>query len=279
MEELEGGLYIVATPIGNLQDITLRALTVLSQVDAIAAEDTRHTQTLLTHFQINTPLFSFHAHNEAQKIEWVLDRLRQGEKIALVTDAGTPLISDPGYGLVKAAREAGLLVTPIPGVCAITAALSVAALPTDRFVFEGFLPVKAKARRAKLALLAAETRTVVLYEAPHRILSLFSDLINAFGEERTATIARELTKRFETLKTASLKTLYDGLIANPEQQKGEFVVIVAGNSQPNSLTTASSDYIVSLLQPYLPLKKAAQLAAKITGESKNQIYDQALSQL
>ena len=227
----EAGLYVVATPIGNLQDISLRALRVLGEVDCIAAEDTRHSARLLQHYDLRTPLVALHEHNEERATPALLARIAAGESVALVSDAGTPLISDPGYRLVVAAREQGLPVFVVPGPSAVTAALSVAGLPSDRFVFEGFLPAKAAARRNRLQQLAGETRTLVLFESSHRIEAAVADLAAVFGAQRRAVLCRELTKQFETVHGDELGRLGEWLAADPNQRKGEFVVLVAG-AQP-----------------------------------------------
>lgn len=272
-----GQLYIVATPIGNLKDISLRALETLKMVDLIAAEDTRHSKTLLLHYRITTPLLSLHEHNEQQRGTELLTLLQQGRNVALISDAGTPLISDPGFHLVRAALEAGISVTPIPGACALIAALSAAGLPTDRFCFEGFLPAKPAARKQYLQPLAAEPRTLIFYEAPHRILATLSDMAAAFSAQRTATIARELTKTFETIRTGTLAELSAFLTADHHQQKGEFVILIHGQPLPEQQTRADSSRILKILLQELPVKQAAALAAEITGEKKNILYAKALA--
>jgi len=274
-----GILYIVATPIGNLDDITLRAKEILSEVDAIAAEDTRHSRPLLQHLGVTTPLFALHDHNEEQKSETVVERLLRGESIALISDAGTPLISDPGYRLVRAAHQAGLEVRPIPGVSAIITALSVAGLATDRFCFEGFLPAKSAARRQQLRLLEDEPRTMVFYESSHRIVATLKDMVEIFGDEREATVARELTKRFETVKQAPLSELEAFVIGDSNQQKGEFVILLSGKREPHSGELDSeSRRIVELLGKDLPVKQASKLAAEITGIKKRLFYQYLLEQ-
>lgn len=272
-----GQLYIVATPIGNLRDITLRALDILKQVDLIAAEDTRHSKTLLQHYQINTPLISLHEHNEQQRSQELAAQLQAGKCLALISDAGTPLISDPGYQLVRTVREAGITVTPIPGACAVTAALSVSGLPTDRFCFEGFLPAKASMRQQYLATLLTESRTLIFYESPHRILDTLKDMAAVFTEPRRAVIARELTKTFETVLSGSLAELVQQLTADKNQQKGEFVILLAGNSAAATNSNDESRRILQILLTDLPVKQAAQLAAQITGEKKNALYAMALA--
>ncbi|MDN5850267.1 MAG: 16S rRNA (cytidine(1402)-2'-O)-methyltransferase, partial [Nitrococcus sp.] len=225
-----GVLHIVATPIGNLGDITRRAVDVLRRVDVIAAEDTRHTRRLLAHVGINRPLVSLHEHNEAQRLVGLLARLEAGESIALVSDAGTPLISDPGFRVVQEAQRRGLTVVPIPGACSIIAALSVAGLPTDRFVFEGFLPARASARQRHLQSLRLEPRTLVFLESCHRIVAALHDLMAALGATRTATLARELTKCYETVRLDTLAGLADWVTSEAEQARGELVLVVAGAS-------------------------------------------------
>lgn len=270
-------LYIVATPIGNLEDITARALRILQEVDLIAAEDTRHSKKLLQHYGIQTALTSLHEHNEKNQITKLLELLKSGKAVALISDAGTPLISDPGYHLVLAARQQNISVVPIPGPSALIAALSVAGLPSDRFIFEGFLPAKANQRRERLKELQNETRTLIFYEAPHRILTMLADLQEIFGAEREATVARELTKTYETVNSGTLKELYSTFENNPEQIRGEFVVIVHGaQEKQNTLEDQEALRILNILLEELPTKQAASLAAKITGVAKNTLYTLAL---
>ena len=274
-----GILYIVATPIGNLEDITLRAKAILAEVDAIAAEDTRHSRPLLQHLGINTSLFALHDHNEEQKSALVIERLQRGESIALISDAGTPLISDPGYRLVRAAHQAGLMVCPIPGASALITALSVAGLATDRFCFEGFLSSKSSARRQQLQALEDESRTLVFYESSHRIAATLTDMVGIFGGEREATIARELTKRFETVKQATLAELETFVKGDANQQKGEFVVLLSGKREPLSNELDSeSRRIVELLGKDLPVKQASKFASEITGIKKRIFYQYLLEQ-
>ncbi len=269
-----GTLYVVATPIGNLGDLTPRALEVLLRVARIAAEDTRHSAGLLRHFGIHTPLFALHEHNEREASIEVIRRLQQGEDIALISDAGTPLISDPGFPLTRLAHEAGIRVVPLPGACALVAALSAAGLPTDRFAFEGFLPPRSTARRHVLETLINERRTLAFYEAPHRLLETLEDMVAVFGPERLAVLARELTKTFETLRRAPLGELLEFVRSDSDQQRGEAVLLLHGASPP--ATDALEDEprrIAELLAEELPVKQAASLAAKITGAKKNRIYD------
>ena len=273
-----GVLHIVATPIGNLADISRRALEVLERVAVIAAEDTRHTRRLLSYFGISKPLVSLHEHNEAQRFPALLARLEAGESIALVSDAGTPLISDPGFRLVREARARGLVVSPIPGACSIIAALSVAGLPTDRFVFEGFLPSRASARRRHLEKLRLEPRTLVFLESSHRIVAALHDLVAAFGAGRMASVARELTKRYETVRLDTLAGLADWVASQAERERGEFVLVVAGASIEPQRPPAglSPEAVLDLLLEELPVKKAARLAARLTGASRNTLYRLAL---
>ena len=272
-----GVLYIVATPIGNLQDISARALEVLKAVSLIAAEDTRHSRKLLMHYGIGTALQSVHEHNERDVTGRLVQKLTAGADVALVSDAGTPLISDPGFHLVRSARQAGIRVVPVPGPSALIAALSVAGLPTDRFVFEGFLAAKQVARRQRLQGLAAETATLVFYESSHRITASLADMADCLGDHRAASLARELTKTFETVLTGSLLGLLEQLQADSQQQKGEFVVMVQGAAprDPAAIDVASEQVLAVLLSE-LPLKQAATLAARITGLSKNVLYEQGL---
>lgn len=273
-----GTLYVVATPIGNLEDISARALRVLGEVALIAAEDTRHSARLMSHFGIATPLAACHEHNERDEGGRFLERLQAGDDIALISDAGTPLISDPGYHLVRRARAAGIRVVPVPGACALIAALSAAGLPSDRFIFEGFLPAKAAGRRARLELLKEEPRTLIFYEAPHRILECVDDLEAIFGADRPAVLCRELTKTFETLKGLPLGQLRAWVAGDSNQQRGECVLLVAGWQAPEGDQAVSAEVVrvLDLLLGELPLKRAAALAAEITGVRKNLLYQLAL---
>ncbi|MDQ8039221.1 MAG: 16S rRNA (cytidine(1402)-2'-O)-methyltransferase [Rickettsiella sp.] len=270
-------LYIVATPIGNLGDISARALDTLKSVDCIAAEDTRHSSKLLNYFDINRPIFSLHEHNESKNTEILLNRLQQKQSIALISDAGTPTISDPGYILINKTREIGIPVIPIPGPCALIAALSASGLNCQQFVFAGFLPTKQTTRQAKLKDLFYETRTIIFYEAPHRILDLIEDLITVLGHKRYVVLARELTKKFETIYGNTLDQLKHWLDNNKNQQKGEFVVLVKGNEHAFTHSAVETKRILKLLLDELPIKKAAALASKITHEKKNKLYAQALA--
>lgn len=268
------GLYIVATPIGNLGDLSPRARDVLASVDLVAAEDTRHSGRLLAHFGIATPQVSLHEHNERERAAELLVRLGRGESIALISDAGTPLISDPGMPLVRAARAAGVPVFAIPGACALVAALSVSGIATDRFVFEGFLPPKAAARKARLKELAYEPRTLVFYESPHRITATLADMAAALGADREACIARELTKLHESVHTGSLSDLQARAEA---ETRGEWVIVVSGEKALHAPQAIELDHALAVLTPELPLKQAVALAAKLTGVPRNEVYALALA--
>ncbi|MAB97858.1 MAG: 16S rRNA (cytidine(1402)-2'-O)-methyltransferase [Pseudomonadaceae bacterium] len=274
----KGTLFVVATPIGNLEDISARAIRVLNEVSLIAAEDPRHSARLMQHFGIATPLAACHEHNERDQGGRFISRLQAGEDVALISDAGTPLISDPGYHLVRQARAAGFAVVPVPGACALIAALSAAGLPSDRFIFEGFLPAKAVGRRARLEQVKEEPRTLIFYEAPHRILECLEDMRSVFGDERPALLAREITKTFETLQGMPLVDLHNWVASDSNQQRGECVVVVAGWQAPESDAAVSSEAlrVLDLLLKDMPLKRAAALAAEITGVRKNLLYQVAL---
>lgn len=273
-----GKLYVVATPIGNLDDISPRALRTLREVALIAAEDTRHSIRLLQHFGITTALAACHDHNEREQGGRFVARLLAGDDVALISDAGTPLISDPGYHLVRQVRAAGIEVVPVPGPSALIAALSAAGLPSDRFIFEGFLPAKAAARRGRLDLLKEEPRTLIFYEAPHRVLESVQDMASLFGKDRHAVLARELTKTFETLKGAPLGELAEWIAADSNQQRGECVLLVTGWQAPEGEDAISGEAlrVLDLLLGELPVKRAAALAAEITGVRKNLLYQAAL---
>lgn len=271
-----GTLYVVATPIGNLGDLSARAREVLSGVQLIAAEDTRHTRQLLQAFGIDTALTSLHEHNEMQKSETLITRLLAGESIALVSDAGTPLISDPGFDLVAMARARGVSIAVVPGPCAAIAALSIAGLPTDRFAFEGFLPAKSAARVARLRELVSEQRTMIFYEAPHRLLEALRDMATEFGAERGASVSRELTKRFETTYSGTLAQLRDLAEQNADMSRGEIVLIVSGNSAVTSTAQSfNADQLLRALLEELPPSAAAKIAAKLTGEKRADLYARA----
>lgn len=274
----KGTLYVVATPIGNLADLTERAKQILAQADLIACEDTRHTSKLLQHLGLRKTLLSVHEHNERERLDQIAQKLQQGQQIALVSDAGTPLISDPGYPLVQGLRKLGLQVCPVPGVSAIITALSAAGLATDRFTFEGFLPHKMAGKRDKLDALQGETRTMVFYEAKHRILETLALMAEVFGAQREACVARELTKTFETFYYGTLPEILARLSADENQQKGEFVVMVTGNAQPTPSSSIDSDKLLQLLAQELPPKKAAAIVSQVTGGNKKALYEQLLAQ-
>ncbi|OCG11555.1 16S rRNA (cytidine(1402)-2'-O)-methyltransferase [Gilliamella apicola] len=270
-------LYIVATPIGNLDDITLRAIDTLKRVDLIAAEDTRHSGLLLQHLGIKARLYSLHDHNEQEKAQVLIEKLQAGLSIALISDAGTPLINDPGYHLVKACRENGIKVVPIPGACAAIAALSVAGLPSDKFIYEGFLPAKSKARQDNLASLITEPRTMIFYESTHRLLETLKDMQTIFGADKQIVLAKELTKTWETIVSLPVNELIDLLNQDASRQKGEFVLIVAGYTESNKDIDPKAINTLKLLQKELPLKKAAAITAEIYGLKKNQLYQIGLN--
>lgn len=273
MSDVVGGsLYVVATPIGHLGDLTARARSVLASVTAIGAEDTRNTAVLLGQFGIQTPLIAVHDHNEGEVAAKLVARLRAGDSLALVSDAGTPLVSDPGYRLVRAVREAGLPVVPVPGACAAIAALSVAGIPSDRFCFEGFLPAKGGARRQRLGELQAEARTLVFYESSHRIEDALADLIAVFGASREATLGRELTKRFETLLGPNLGDIARAVAADPNQRRGEFVLIVRGNEDREDAQLQEGRRLYAKLAEYLKPSQAAKLAAELSGAPRKALY-------
>ncbi|MFV1973030.1 MAG: 16S rRNA (cytidine(1402)-2'-O)-methyltransferase [Thiohalobacterales bacterium] len=278
MAKQAGSLYVVATPIGNLQDISARALDILGRVAQIAAEDTRHSRKLLSHYGIGTPLTALHEHNEVEQAGRLLRDLEAGRDLALITDAGTPLISDPGYHLVQTVRAAGVRVVPVPGPAACIAALSAAGLPSDRFVFEGFLPTKPAARRQRLEVLRDEPRTLIFYESPHRVVDCLDDMADVFGTGRQAVIARELSKLYETIEDGTLAALTDWITADPDQQKGEFVILVHGApARDRTDIDAHDQRVLQLLLQELSLKQAVALAAKITGLPKNRLYEKGIA--
>jgi len=277
-ENSQGQLYIVPTPIGNLGDITQRALSVLQSVDLIAAEDTRHTGLLLQHFAISARLFALHDHNEQQKAQTLLAKLQEGQNIALVSDAGTPLINDPGYHLVRTCREAGIRVVPLPGPCAAIAALSAAGVPSDGFCYEGFLPAKSKARRDALKAIEQEPRTLIFYESTHRLLESLEDICTVLGESRYVVLAREITKTWESIHGAPIGELLAWVKEDENRRKGEMVLIVEGFDVQEEALPADALRTLALLQAELPLKKAAALAAEIHGVKKNALYKYALEQ-
>jgi 16S rRNA (cytidine1402-2'-O)-methyltransferase len=272
----DGILYIVATPIGNLEDITLRALRVLKEVDLIAAEDTRHTRILLNHYGIGTPLTSYHEHNESTKARQLIGRLQKGEQIALVSDAGTPAVADPGYRLVVEAVRSGVRVTPIPGACALVAALSAAGLPTDRFLFEGFLPGKKSERRERLRALGDETRTLIFYEAPHRLTETLTDLIEILGD-RAIVLARELTKMHEEFLRGFVTDVAQQL-ANRDNIRGEITLLVGGSpGKPEISRERIQDEIRELKNGGMRVKEIAEVLGEKYGQSKKEIYRLALA--
>lgn len=267
-----GTLHVVATPIGNLDDLSPRAVATLRAAAAICCEDTRHSRSLLARHGIDKPLVALHEHNEDAIAARLVERLLAGEDLALVSDAGTPLVSDPGYRLVRAAREAGVRVSPVPGACAAIAALSVAGLPSDRFCFEGFLPAKPAARRARLAELASEPRTLVFYESAHRIEEMLADTRAAFGDTRRAALARELTKLFETVLDGDLAMLHERVCNDADQRRGEFVLIVAGVGDAAAARLAEGRRLYARLVEHLPPSQAAKLAAELSGAPRKALY-------
>lgn len=269
-------LFVVATPIGHLDDISYRAINVLKSVSLIAAEDTRTSAQLLKHFSISTPLTACHDHNESGKIAQLIQRLENGESMALISDAGTPLISDPGFKFVRAAQAHGIQVIPVPGACAAIAALSSVGLPSDRFSFEGFLPSKQSHRIGTLEKLKDETQTLIFYEAPHRILESVKDMANVFGADRSVGFAREITKTFETIKKMTLGELVTFVESDNNQQKGEIVVVIGGATQEKDMAQEKLDELLKRLLQDLSVKAASQLAADLTGIKKKVAYQRAL---
>ena len=267
-----GTLWVVATPIGNLGDLSPRAQQILRDADVVAAEDTRHSRPLLQHFGITTPLTALHEHNERVAVASLISKLQAGEQVALISDAGTPLISDPGFRLVRAAREAGVNVSPVPGACAAIAALSVAGLPSDHFVFEGFLPAKASARRERLRELANESRTLVIYESSHRIVESSADLRDAFGAEREARLLRELTKLHETCIGPTLGEIAARVESDPEQRLGECVLVIEGRGEEAEAKLAEGRRVYAVLRAEMPPAQAAKLAAAISGAPRKALY-------
>ncbi|WP_199098721.1 16S rRNA (cytidine(1402)-2'-O)-methyltransferase [Dyella sp. ASV21] len=268
-----GQLWVVATPIGHRDDFSARAIETLRSVAVIAAEDTRHSRPLLMHYNIGTPLVALHEHNEREVVDAIVRRLQGGESVALISDAGTPLISDPGFRLVRAARAAGIRCVPVPGACAAIAALSVAGLPSDRFVFEGFLPPKAAARRTRLQELAGDARTLIFYESSHRVAESLADMRDVFGAGREGVLARELTKLFETVLGEPLAELAERVANDPDQQRGECVILVAGRGEETDAREAEGRRVFALLREELPPAKAAKLAAAITGAPRKLLYE------
>lgn len=274
---MAGVLYIVATPIGNLKDMTPRAIEVLSAVDVIAAEDTRHSKPLLTHFKLSTRLIAYHDHNESTRSEELLNLLQQGKSVALISDAGTPLISDPGYQLVHKARQRGIIVEPIPGACALIAALSAAGLPTDNFYFAGFLPSKTAARNKRLDELAKLSTTIICYESPQRVVATLTAMQTIFAVETQCVIARELTKKYETFYHGSIATVLAQFTQQAAEQRGEFVIMLHNVLQVGT-QSGETQRILKILLQELPLKQAVKLAAEITQQKKNTLYEWALAQ-
>ena len=266
----EPGLYVVATPIGNLEDISHRALRILAEVACIAAEDTRHSKVLLDHYGIGTAMLSLHEHNEQERIPSLIERVRAGEALALISDAGTPLISDPGFRLVRAMHDAGLPVYSVPGASAVTAALSIGGMASDRFLFEGFLPAKASARKNRLNSLATEPSTLVFFESGHRVQASVADMAQVFGADRKAAICRELTKRFETVLRGDLEKLAEVVAREANQRKGEFVILVAGNTEQESDVDGLE--LARALREHIPASQAARVAARVTGASRRDLY-------
>ncbi|MDY6839925.1 MAG: 16S rRNA (cytidine(1402)-2'-O)-methyltransferase [Pseudomonadota bacterium] len=278
--ESGGTLYVVATPIGNLDDLSPRATRTLASVDVVAAEDTRHSGRLLSHLGIRKRMVALHDHNEKDRAAGILAELQAGRDVALISDAGTPLISDPGYVLVREARAAGHRVSPIPGPCAMVAALSAAGLPTDRFLYLGFLPAKRSGRRASLDLLSSEVATLVFYESPHRILESLRDVAGVLGSDREMVLGREITKTFETFYSGTVAAVLAELERDPHGSRGEFVVMIRGAmaQEVNSETaTMVVDQVLRVLLAELPVKKVAKMASELTGLSKNELYPRALA--
>jgi 16S rRNA (cytidine1402-2'-O)-methyltransferase len=270
---VESGLYVVATPIGNFGDMSQRAVEVLQAVDLIAAEDTRHSQRLLQHFGIATPTISYHDHSDERPLHRIERCMADGGSVALVSDAGTPLISDPGYRLVRHAQDKGFAVYPVPGACAAIAALSAAGLPTDRFLFEGFLPARDGARNNRLQALATASMTLIFYEAPHRVAASLQSMLEVFGAEREAVLAREITKVFETIRRGTLAELLQFVSSDSNQQKGEIVLLVAGRQQVEQELTGDVTRLLLRLAQELPAKQAASVVADCTGVRKKLLYD------
>ena len=272
-----GELYLVATPIGDMTDIAPRALGILSTVDIVAVEDKRRSSRLFSHFGIKTPMISYHDHSAEKQVKKIIDELLCGKSVALISDAGTPLISDPGYKLVNAAKDKSIKVSPVPGPCALIAAISASGLPSDRFIFEGFLPSKSVPRITKIQNISADSRTIIFYEAPHRILETLIDMIKVIGPSRKIVLARELTKTYETFISGTLESVLQIIEKDLNQQKGEIVIVLAGaDSSEKKIETQDSKRILSVLLEELPLKQAVSLGSKITGIQKNIFYKLAL---
>lgn len=272
---MAGKFYVVATPIGNLQDISLRAMDILANVDLILAEDTRHSKSLLEAHGIKNQLKSLHEHNEQQSIDKIIVRLEEEKDIALVSDAGTPLISDPGFKLVRAIKKLGFSVVPVPGASALITALSASGLPTDKFCFEGFLPKTDKARKDCLQVLLNETRTIMFYESPKRVIKTLQAMALVFGADRLCCVARELTKKYESIITDTLENVHELFTNKAEPARGEFVIILAG-SETKPMENEEVLRVLKILLTDLPTKQAVRLSSQITGMNKNQVYDMAL---
>ncbi len=271
----QGVLYVVATPIGHLDDFSPRACTVLRSVFRILAEDTRHSARLLQHYAIDTPMMALHEHNEQSESAHCLQLLQDGKHLALISDAGTPLISDPGYRLVRLCQEQGIKISPVPGASAMVAALSVAGLASDRFVFEGFLPARSTGRRERLISLAREERTMIFYEAPHRVAACLQDMLDVWGS-RKVCLCRELTKQFETVRLDDLAVLTEWVHADPMQQRGELVLVVEGASAAEQQDCEEDLRVLDILLATLPMRQAVDLAVEIRGGRRNWFYSRAL---
>ena len=274
---MQGTLFIVATPIGNLDDITFRAVETLKVVDLVLAEDTRHSQKVLNHFNIKTPISAFHDYNEREKCNSVIDKLKQGDSIALISDAGTPLISDPGYVLVSVAKKNSVKVIPIPGPSALIAALSASGIPSDSFSFFGFLPSKQNARIKTLKMFASRPETIIVYESPKRISATLTDMLFVFGKDREVCLAKEITKTFETILTTNIPSLIDYISSDPSHQKGEFVILISSTAKKGKLEFDQQlDKLLPVLCSEMGPSKAAKLATKITGIDKKYCYQRAI---
>ena len=274
---MQGTLFIVATPIGNLDDITFRAVETLKVVDLVLAEDTRHSQKVLNHFNIKTPISAFHDYNEREKCNSVIDKLKQGDSIALISDAGTPLISDPGYVLVSVAKKNSVNVVPVPGPSALIAALSASGIPSDSFSFFGFLPSKQNARIKTLKMFASRPETIIVYESPKRISNTLADMLVVFGKDREVCLAKEITKTFETILTTNIPSLIDYISSDPSHQKGEFVILISSTAKKGKLEFDQQlDKLLPVLCSEMGPSKAAKLATKITGIDKKYCYQRAI---
>ena len=275
---MSGILYIVATPIGNLSDITIRAVEILKKVDAVLAEDTRHTKKLFDHYEIGSPLVAFHEHNENEKVDYILAQIGSGKSLALVSDAGTPLISDPGYNLVLEAKKNGISVVPIPGPSALIAALSSSGIESNNFTFFGFLPSKQSARLRLLKTKKSLNETIIFYESPKRILAALMDMLEVFGEKRQVCLAKEITKSFETILNDNLVNLIEYLTSDSSHQKGEFVIIISPvNKVDLDEAQVQLEKILPILCAEMGASQAAKLAAKITGIDKKHCYKRAIN--